>query len=84
MKLTYIGPHDGVTVPQPLGGHKEVKQGEPTQLPDSLIEQLLEQSENWRPADAKAKAIAGRIKKDKQRAAATAAADARTGEKDGV
>ena len=54
MKLTYVGPLDGVVVPLPLGGEIDVLPGESADFPDSLAVQLLEQPSNWKAA-AKAK-----------------------------
>lgn len=50
MKLVYIGPHEAVTVPLPLGGEVQAKRGEEVTLPDSLAARLLEQSSNWERA----------------------------------
>lgn len=55
MKLVYIGPHEGVTVPLPLGGEVTAKRGEEVTLPDSLSARLLEQKDNWEKAKGGAK-----------------------------
>ena len=47
MKIVYIGPHEGVIVPLPLGGEITAKHGEEVTLPDSLAVRLLEQTTNW-------------------------------------
>jgi hypothetical protein len=49
MKLTYVGPHDGVVVPLPLGGEITVAPGETADFPDSLGVRLAEQPSNWQP-----------------------------------
>lgn len=55
MKLIYIGPHEGVTVPLPLGGEVVAKHGEEVNLPDSLAARLLEQPTNWEKSKGGAK-----------------------------
>lgn len=50
MKLTYIGPHDSVTVPLPSGAAPEAVRGGDIDVPDEIGKSLLEQTTNWTPA----------------------------------
>lgn len=61
MRLSYIGPHDEVSVPLPTGGTVECKRGEECQVPDSHAALLLEQPTNWQQ-------VGGRATKDDLRA----------------
>jgi len=47
MKLTYVGPHDGVDVPLPDGSEPTVKHGESRDFPEEIAASLLEQGDNW-------------------------------------
>lgn len=47
-KLIYHGAHDAVEVRTPFGGNITANHGEVTDLPDSLVEGLLQQPTNWK------------------------------------
>lgn len=50
MKITYLGPHDGVDVPLADGRVLTAMHGEPTAFPDEVAKSLLMNGE-WRPTD---------------------------------
>jgi len=50
VKITYLGPHDGVDVPLADGRVLTAMHGEPTDFPDEVAKSLLMNGE-WRPAD---------------------------------
>lgn len=52
-KIIYVGMFDAVDVDLPTGGHVTCKNGEVSNLPDSLAKSLLEQKENWKEAKEK-------------------------------
>lgn len=54
MKLTYIGPHDGVELVLPDGGIVEVAHGSTVEVDDEHGASLLEQHTNWQRAGARA------------------------------
>jgi hypothetical protein len=55
MRLTYIGPTDGVEVPMPDGtGDITVAHGHSAEFPDKLAHALLEQPDNWKKTKAAA------------------------------
>ena len=49
-EVIYHGPHTGVTVKTPYGGPITAENGEVTQVPDAMVEGLLQQPANWRLA----------------------------------
>ena len=51
MELVYTGHHDVAEVALPFGGAAVVEHGASFDFPDELAEQLLEQPNNWRPAE---------------------------------
>lgn len=50
MKITYMGPHDGVDVPLADGRTLTAMHGEPAAFPDEVAKSLLMNGE-WTPAD---------------------------------
>ena len=50
MKVSYIGPHQRVTVPLPEGREVDVDHGGVIDVPDEFGHRLLEQTSNWRAA----------------------------------
>lgn len=46
-KLKYVGPHDAVVVPMPLGGEQIVGRGEVLNTDRQHGQDLLEQPANW-------------------------------------
>lgn len=54
MKVIYIGPHDGVEVPEV--NYLEAERDKPVDVPDHIALKLLEQREAW------AKAPEGKVK----------------------
>ena len=53
MKITYIGTHDEVEVPLPLGGSAYVASGASIDTTDEHGKALLEQTSNWAVAQKK-------------------------------
>jgi hypothetical protein len=47
-KLQYVGPHDAVIVPMPLGGEKLVERNGELSTSDAHAAGLLEQPANWK------------------------------------
>jgi len=45
--VVYVGRHDGVFLPLEAGGEIEVLKHQKVKVPDSMLEALLEQPENW-------------------------------------
>ena len=56
MKVTYVGEHDEVEVPD---ARVLVKQGETVDVPDDIGASLIEQESNWKAAGAKRAAKEG-------------------------
>jgi len=50
VKITYMGPHDGVDVPLADGRTLTAMHGEPTAFPDEVAKSLLANGE-WKSAD---------------------------------
>jgi hypothetical protein len=55
MKISYIGPHDAVVVPLPLGGEKVVQRNGVLDTSEAHAKGLLEQILNWAPVAKKEK-----------------------------
>ena len=69
--VRYVGRHDAVTVPLPLGGEAEVARGETFNTSDEHAAGLCEQVDNWRlevraPADKKPAAPVSPAAPDKE------------------
>lgn len=47
-KVRYVGRHDQVEVPAPLGGYQTVARGEVLETSDAQVQSLLEQPSMWR------------------------------------
>lgn len=58
MKITYVGMFEAVLVRDWLdanGDPREVTKGVPVEIPDEIAVRLLDQTENWEEAPARAK-----------------------------
>lgn len=58
MKLIYLGPYGGVSVPIGFGGDVVCKPGDEVDIPDEVANKLLSQNpESWEVVGAKKKSI---------------------------
>jgi hypothetical protein len=56
VEITYVGPHDSVTVERPDGSREAVKSGGTFKTTEEHAQSLLEQPANWKPSKSGGKA----------------------------
>lgn len=69
MRLKYAGVHAGVHFRLPDGRQLEVEHGKTVDVPDEVGRSMLEQADNWKPADADARKAHEEITKAAEQAA---------------
>ena len=75
-EVVYVGRHDGVYLPLESGGEIEVLKHQNVKVPDSMLEDLLAQPDNWElPKKESAKVEKTEAKGSKDKDAADAEGD---------